>query len=67
MDLIDIRGLAEWNDCVKHIVTVIDTFTRKAGAEAVVNKTSCEVLPAFKNILSQAGDPPVTLVSDKGL
>lgn len=67
MDLIDIQGLAEWNDGVKHIVTVIDTFTRKAWAKAIVNKTSHEVLSAFKNILSQAGDPPVTLVTDKGL
>lgn len=65
-DLIDIRKLSEWNDGVNYILSVIDTFSRKAWIEPVKKKTSQEVLHAFKNILDRAVELPLTLVADKG-
>lgn len=65
-DLIDIRNLAQWNDSVNYILSVIDTYSRKAWIEPVRKKTSQEVLSAFKKILERAADPPLTLAADKG-
>lgn len=65
-DLIDIRNLAEWNDGTNYILSIIDTFSRRAWIEKVKRKTSQEVLGAFQRILSRAVDLPLTLVADKG-
>jgi len=65
-DLIDIRKLSEWNNGINYILSVIDTFSRKAWIEPVKSKTSQEVLNAFQNVLSRAVDLPLTLVADKG-
>jgi hypothetical protein len=66
VDLIDIRNLSEWNDGNNYILSVIDTFSRKAWIEPVKKKTSIEVLNAFENILRRAVETPVSLVADKG-
>lgn len=66
IDLIDIQSYAKWNDNVKYILSAIDTFTRKAWVRPCKDKTSNEVLNAFKSILSEAEKIPHTLVSDRG-
>ncbi len=66
IDLIDIQGYSKWNDNFKYILSAIDTFTRKAWVRPCKDKTSDEVLNAFKSILSEAKKLPVTLVSDRG-
>ena len=66
MDLCFILDGAEFNDGVKYLLTVIDTFTRYAFARPIKTKNAEEVLSAFKDVLSEAVDYPHTLVCDKG-
>jgi hypothetical protein len=65
-DLIDIQKFARWNDGVKYIFAVIDTFTRKAWVRPCKDKTANSILNAFKEILQEAKKPPLTLVTDRG-
>lgn len=66
IDLIDIQQYSRWNDNYKYILSAIDTFTRKAWVRPCKDKTSNEILMAFKSILSEAEKLPLTLVSDRG-
>lgn len=66
MDLVDIQGLAKYNDDVKYLLNVIDTFTRYAFVRPLKNKTAPIVLDAFQSILKEAGEKPYMLVMDKG-
>ena len=66
IDLIDIQSYSKWNDKIKYILAVIDTFTRKAWVQPCKDKTTDEVLNAFKVILTEAKTLPLTLVSDRG-
>ena len=50
-DLVDLSSLKRQNNNKKFILTVIDVFSRFAYAIAIRNKTSQEVLNAFKQIL----------------
>ncbi len=65
-DLIDIQKLARWNDGVRYIFAVIDTFTRKAWIRPCVDKSADTILSAFKSIIDEAGKSPKTFVSDRG-
>lgn len=65
-DLIDIQKISRWNDNVKYIFAVIDTFTRKAWVFPCKDKTAETILNAFKNILENCRKKPVTLVTDRG-
>jgi transposase InsO family protein len=66
VDLIDIQKLSKWNDQNKYILSVIDTFSRKAWVRTCKDKSSDEILNAFKSILTEAKTLPHTLVSDRG-
>lgn len=66
IDLIDIQSLSRWNDGVKYLLSAIDTFTRKAIVKPCKDKKAGTVLKAFKSILQQFGQYPVTLVADRG-
>jgi hypothetical protein len=66
MDLVDIQPLAEYNDGIRYILTVIDTFTRYAFCRLIENKTGSVVLKAFESILTEANRKPLTIVLDGG-
>jgi len=66
MDLVDIQALAQYNDGIRYILTVVDTFTRFAFCRLLENKTGPLVLNHFKSILNEANSKPVTLVIDGG-
>lgn len=66
MDLVDIQGLAKYNDDVHYLLTVIDTFTRYAFVRLLKSKHGDIVLHAFKSVLEEAIENPKTLVIDRG-
>jgi len=66
VDLIDIQKLSKYNDNYKYILSVIDTFSRKAWVRPCKDKSTDEILNAFKSILIEAVTLPHTLVSDRG-
>lgn len=66
MDLLDIQKFASWNDGVKYLLTVIDTFTRYAFVRPLVNKTGKNVLHEFKSIMEEAGEKPLFISMDRG-
>jgi hypothetical protein len=66
MDLVDIQALAQYNDGIKYLLTVIDTFTRFAWARLLKDKRGETVLEAFKSVLESAKDKPRIIVCDRG-
>jgi hypothetical protein len=65
IDLVDIQELAQANDDIKYLLTVIDTFTRFAWARLLKNKRGDTVLEAFKSIVEIAGKPK-SISCDRG-
>jgi len=66
MDLVDIQELSNYNDGVRYIMTVIDTFTRYGFARLLYDKKASTVLSAFQSVLKEAVNPPKILVVDRG-
>ena len=66
MDLVFTMDLAEHNEGVKYLLTVIDTFTRYAWVRMLKDKTGDTVLNAFKSILEEAKEPPIHIIMDRG-
>jgi hypothetical protein len=66
MDLVDIQELAKYNDGVRYIMTVIDTFTRFAFCRLLLDKRAQTVLSAFQSVLNEAKQNPKILVVDRG-
>ena len=66
MDLIDIQQLAPFNDGVKYLLAVIDTFTRYAFVRGLTDKTGSNVLHEFKSIINEAGTKPLNISMDRG-
>jgi hypothetical protein len=66
MDLVDIQELSSYNDGVRYIMTVIDTFTRYGFARLLLDKKASTVLSAFKSVLKEAKEKPNILVVDRG-
>ena len=65
MDLLDMSNYSRQNIGFKWILLAIDTFTRKAYAEKLKNKTKFEVKHGFENIYNDSG--PITLIiTDSG-
>jgi hypothetical protein len=71
-DLIDVQGLAKYNDGVKYLLSVIDVFSKFLHIVPLKSKTGKDVTSAFQSILR---DPrylkpirrrPVWLRTDKG-
>src|SRR3981189_480403 len=65
-DLVDMQAYARDNDGFKHILTVIDMFSRRGWAEAVKSKTTPDMMGAFTKIFD-TGDKPIKLQTDQGL
>ena len=54
-DLVDLAARAKYNQGVKYILIVCDSFTRKCWARTLTNKTTDSVLVQFKDIFKDAG------------
>src|SRR3981189_3120687 len=65
-DLVDMQAYARDNDGFKHIMTVMDMFSRRGWAEAVKSKTTPDMMGAFTKIFD-TGDKPIKLQTDQGL
>src|SRR6266699_2211274 len=65
-DLVDMQAFARENDGFKHILTVIDMFSRRGWAEGVKSKTNVDMIEAFNRIFN-SGDKPLKLQTDQGL
>lgn len=65
-DLVDVRHLAEFNDGINYLLTVIDTFTRYAFVRPLKTKTGKEVTKAFLSVLNEASEDPKLVVFDRG-
>jgi hypothetical protein len=66
MDLVDVSEFADKNDGIKYLLNCIDIFTRYAFVRPLKDKSSKNVLIAFKSILEQAQTKPLMIVMDKG-
>lgn len=66
MDLVEVQQLAKYNNNVRYLLNVIDTFTRFAFVRPLINKQANTVLEQFKDILREAQEKPYMIVLDKG-
>src|SRR5271167_2382516 len=66
MDLVDMIQESKHNEGYKHILTVIDIFSRYAWAEPLKTKSPRHVMPALRSIFAQ-GRKPTKVQSDQGL
>ena len=66
MDLVDIQELSPFNDNIRYLLAVIDTFTRFAWVRLLKDKRGETVLQAFKSIILTARDKPRSIVCDRG-
>ena len=64
-DLVDMQAYAAKNDGFKHILTVIDMFSRYGWALPIKSKTAKDVKPAFESIFESR--KPIKLQTDSGL
>jgi len=65
-DLADIQKLSRYNNKKRYILCVIDMFSKRAWMEAIANKTSKNVLQAFKRIIKRSNQKPEKLQTDAG-
>lgn len=66
MDLVEVQNLAEFNDGMRYLLNVIDTFTRYAFVRPIPDKSGKTVINAFKSILREASTNPYMIVMDRG-
>ena len=66
MDLISIEDFSRQNSGIKYLLSVIDSYTKKAWVQPLKSKNAETFLAAFKRVINSAVDPPKTLISDKG-
>ncbi len=66
LDLLDMSNYGRSNKGNKWILLGIDVFTRRAFALPLKNKTSEEVLNAFRRIIQEQKSKPEKLISDNG-
>lgn len=66
MDLVEVQQLSKFNDNVRYLLNVIDTFTRYAFVRPLKDKRAITVLEEFKSILLEAKDKPYMIVMDRG-
>ena len=65
-DSFSIEELKDDNDNAKHILCVLNTFSKKAFCVLMWDRSAASGLRAIKNIFSLAGTYPDSLISDKG-
>lgn len=66
MDLVEVQELSQYNDNIRYLLNVIDTFTRFAFVRPLKDKKASTVLDQFKSILIEAKEKPHMIVMDKG-
>ncbi len=66
-DLCDMSNIAEYNDNMKFMLTVIDCFSKRADGEPVEDKSASKVATAFEKILDRSeARKPQLLETDRG-
>lgn len=66
-DLMDMVKYAKWNQGVKYILLVIDTFSKYVWLRPLQSKTGQEVADAFRDIFTKSRRTPARLITDKGI
>ena len=65
-DIVEMRPYAAENEGNNYLLTIIDTFTKKAWAVPMKTKTATEVAEALKSILDTLKETPKFLQTDQG-
>ena len=65
-DLIEMMGCSIWNKGIKHLLTVIDVFSKYGWIVALQDKKTESVSLAFGRIFKNSKRKPETLWTDKG-
>ena len=65
-DLVDMQYYSHSNKGYKHILMIIDVFSKYGWAEPLKNKTGIEIIRAFSKIWGNGQKPPKFLWTDKG-
>ena len=65
-DLIDMQSFAKFNDGVKHLLCVIDIFSKYGWIVPIKDKTGKSVAVAFDKIFTNSGRKPDKMWVDKG-
>ena len=65
-DLVDLSSLSRYNDGYRYVLTCIDAFSKRAYAIPLKSKTGIVVRDALDKIISEHGNKPVFLQTDKG-
>ena len=65
-DLIDVSSISRQNRGYRFMLTAIDTLSKTGWAEPIRNKTSHEIIRAFKKIFKESKRLPEKLRTDKG-
>ena len=65
-DLADMTQLSKWNDNVRYLLCVIDTFSRKLYIRPVLTKNGQDVARQFQNILNATDSKVHELITDRG-
>jgi len=65
-DLIDLQQYAKWNNNFKHILIIIDVFTKKIWTAPFISKSAQELTNAFTKFFKMWGWVPKLAQSDDG-
>ena len=65
-DLVDISQFKSDNDGARYLLCVIDVFSKYAWVRPLASKNAWSTASAFKDVLAEAGHPPLSLQTDKG-
>ena len=63
--MVDCSNVSEQNDDYRYILTVIDSWSKKAWARLLKDKTALTVLTAFASVIDNSGIPE-QLCCDQG-
>ena len=66
IDLIEVSQFSKQNEGVKFLLSVIDSFTKRAWIRPLKTKTAVEFLTAFESVMEEAEYMPESLYSDHG-
>lgn len=65
-DLVEMGSYVNFNSGYRYLLTVIDTFSKKAWVEAIKNKTAQSVVKAMQKVFNQSSRKPKNLQTDDG-
>ena len=66
MDLVTLMKISRFNDNYKHLLVVIDVFSKYVWVEPLKSKTAVELKKAIENIFKKDGRKPKFFQTDKG-